>query len=121
VLSGGTDEKTDDEAWLLRMQAADIQAAPVGRLFDSGIGHAVVRDGGAKQDAAGASCPVIRAQTRDILMRFLAAGYIDAEVAAPPPCRACVPASSSRRGAGVCSAPADGGAAVAAAGQASTP
>src|SRR5262245_10998173 len=38
VLSGGTDEKTDDEAWLLLMQAAEIQAAPVGRLFDSATG-----------------------------------------------------------------------------------
>ena len=38
VLSGGTDEKTDDEAWLLLIQAAEIQAAPVGRLFDSETG-----------------------------------------------------------------------------------
>jgi len=28
------DEKTDDEAWLLLIQAAEIQAVPVGRLFD---------------------------------------------------------------------------------------
>ena len=38
VLSGGADDKTDDEAWLLLMQAAEIQAAPVGRLFDSASG-----------------------------------------------------------------------------------
>src|SRR5262245_32854631 len=38
VLSGGIDTKTDDEAWLLLMQAADIQDQPVGRLFDSETG-----------------------------------------------------------------------------------
>src|SRR4029078_10234527 len=34
VLSGGTDDKTDDEAWLLLMEAAEIQAGPSGRPFD---------------------------------------------------------------------------------------
>jgi signal transduction histidine kinase len=38
VLSGGTDDKTDDEAWLLLMQAAEIQTVPVGRSFDSATG-----------------------------------------------------------------------------------
>ena len=38
VLSGGTADRTDDEAWLLLMQAAEIQGAPVGRLFDSASG-----------------------------------------------------------------------------------
>src|SRR4029078_4941898 len=38
VLSGGTEDKTDDEAWVVLMQAAEIQTVPVGRLFDSATG-----------------------------------------------------------------------------------
>jgi signal transduction histidine kinase len=40
VLSVGDDRRTDDEAWLLLIEAADIQDAPVGRLFDSSGGAA---------------------------------------------------------------------------------
>ena len=38
ILRVGTDQRTDDQAWLLLMRAADIQDAPVGRLFDSAAG-----------------------------------------------------------------------------------
>jgi signal transduction histidine kinase len=38
VLTVGDDRRTDDEAWLWLMRAADIQDAPVGRLFDSSSG-----------------------------------------------------------------------------------
>ncbi len=38
VLSIGSEQRTDDDAWLLLMRAADIQDAPVGRLFDSSSG-----------------------------------------------------------------------------------
>ncbi len=38
VLSVGGEQRTDDDAWLLLMRAADIQDAPVGRLFDSSSG-----------------------------------------------------------------------------------
>jgi signal transduction histidine kinase len=40
VLSVGDDRRTDDKAWLLLIEAADIQDAPVGRLFDSSGGAA---------------------------------------------------------------------------------
>ena len=40
LLSVGDDRRTDDEAWLLLIEAADIQDAPVGRLFDSSSGAA---------------------------------------------------------------------------------
>jgi signal transduction histidine kinase len=40
LLSVGDDRRTDDQAWLLMMRAADIQDAPVGRLFDSSSGAA---------------------------------------------------------------------------------
>ncbi len=39
VLSIGSDQRTDDNAWLLLMRAVDIQDAPVGRLFDSSSGR----------------------------------------------------------------------------------
>jgi signal transduction histidine kinase len=38
VLSVADDQRTDDDAWRLLMRAADIQDAPVGRLFDSSSG-----------------------------------------------------------------------------------
>ncbi len=34
VLQVGDDRRTDDDAWLLLMNGADIQDAPVGRVFD---------------------------------------------------------------------------------------
>src|SRR4029079_2869304 len=40
LLTVGDDHRTDDQAWLLLMRAADIQDAPVGRLFDSSSGAA---------------------------------------------------------------------------------
>ena len=39
VLSVGGEERTDDDAWRLLVRAADIQDAPVGRLFDSSSGE----------------------------------------------------------------------------------
>ena len=57
VLSGGADDKTDDEAWLLLMRAADIQAAPVGRLFDSASGSRSYAMAVPLYDAAGLELP----------------------------------------------------------------
>jgi signal transduction histidine kinase len=84
VLSGGREVRTSDQAWMLLMQAADIEDAPVGRLFDS-------EKGGPRSyamavplyDAAGLELPrqhPARKPVANIGMRR-DTGYIDAEVA----------------------------------------
>jgi len=84
VLSGGIEEKTDDKAWLLLMQAADIQDLPVGRLFDSEKGPRSYAMAVPLYDAAGLELP--RGHPGRIPVAVLGmrrdTGYIDAEVAA---------------------------------------
>ena len=85
VLSGGREQRTLDQAWLLLMQAADIEDAPVGRLFDSETGgprsYAMAVP---LYDAAALELPrrhPARKPVANIGMRR-DTGYIDAEVAA---------------------------------------
>jgi signal transduction histidine kinase len=85
VLSGGTDEKTDDEAWRLLMQAAEIQSAPVGRLFDSASGgtrsYAMAVP---LYDAAGLELPRDHPNRKPVAILGMRrdTAYIDAEVGA---------------------------------------
>jgi signal transduction histidine kinase len=85
VLSGGTDDRTDDEAWLLLMQAAEIQGAPVGRLFDSASGgtrsYAMAVP---LYDAVGLELPRNHPARKPVAVLGMRrdTAYIDAEVAA---------------------------------------
>src|SRR5579871_1178670 len=84
VLSIGTEQRTDDDAWLLLMRAVDIQDAPVGRLFDSSKGPRSYAMAVPLFDAAALELPPrhpARHPTAIMGMRR-DAGYIDAEVAA---------------------------------------
>ena len=84
VLSIGSEQRTDDDAWLLLMRAADIQDAPVGRLFDSSSGPRSYAMAVPLFDAAALELPPrhpARHPTAIMGMRR-GAGYIDAEVAA---------------------------------------
>jgi signal transduction histidine kinase len=84
VLSIGSEQRTDDDAWLLLMRAADIQDGPVGRLFDSSSGPRSYAMAVPLFDAAALELPPrhpARHPTAIMGMRR-DAGYIDAEVAA---------------------------------------
>jgi signal transduction histidine kinase len=84
VLSIGSEQRTDDDAWLLLMRAADIQDAPVGRLFDSSSGPRSYAMAVPLFDATALELPPrhpARHPTAIMGMRR-DAGYIDAEVAA---------------------------------------
>ena len=84
VLSIGSEQRTDDDAWLLLMRAADIQDAPVGRLFDSSSGPRSYAMAVPLFDATALELPPrhpARHPTAIMGMRR-GAGYIDAEVAA---------------------------------------
>jgi signal transduction histidine kinase len=84
VLSGGTEQRNDDEAWLLLMQAADIQDAAVGRLFDSESGTRSYAMAVPLYDATGLELPrghPARKPTAVLGMRR-DTDYIDAEVSA---------------------------------------
>ncbi len=84
VLQVGDVRRTDDDAWLLLMNGADIQDAPVGRVFDSATGRRSYAMAVPLFDAAGLELP-IRHPARHpaaILGMRRDAGYIDAEVAA---------------------------------------
>jgi signal transduction histidine kinase len=84
VLSIGTEQRTDDDAWLLLMRAVDIQDVPVGRLFDSSSGPRSYAMAVPLFDAAALELPPrhpARHPTAIMGMRR-DAGYIDREVAA---------------------------------------
>ena len=84
VLSIGSEQRTDDDAWLLLMRAVDIQDAPVGRLFDSSSGPRSYAMAVPLFDATALELPPrhpARHPTAIMGMRR-DAGYIDAEVAA---------------------------------------
>ncbi len=84
VLSIGTEQRTDDDAWLLLMRAVDIQDAPVGRLFDSSSGPRSYAMAVPLFDDAALELPPrhpARHPTAIMGMRR-DASYIDAEVAA---------------------------------------
>jgi signal transduction histidine kinase len=84
VLQVGDDRRTDDDAWLLLMNGADIQDAPVGRVFGETTGRRSYAMAVPLFDAAGLELP-IRHPARHpaaILGMRRDASYIDAEVAA---------------------------------------
>src|SRR4029079_13775828 len=84
VLSGGTDEKTDDEAWLLLMQDAEIGAAPVGLLFDAASGARSYAMAVPLYDAVGLELPRGHPARKPVAIIGMRrdTDYIDAEVAA---------------------------------------
>ena len=57
MLQVGDDRRTDDDAWLLLMNGADIQDAPVGRVFDSATGRRSYAMAVPLFDAAGLELP----------------------------------------------------------------
>jgi signal transduction histidine kinase len=84
VLQVGDERRTDDDAWLLLMNGADIQDAPVGRVFDSATGRRSYAMAVPLFDAAGLELPPRHPARHPaaILGMRRDAGYIDAEVAA---------------------------------------
>jgi hypothetical protein len=84
ILSVGTEERTHDDAWLLLMRAADIQDAPVGRLFDSASGPRSYAMAVPLYDADGLELPPQHPGRHPVAVLGMRrdAGYIDAEVAA---------------------------------------
>jgi signal transduction histidine kinase len=84
VLSVGDDRRTDDDAWRLLMRAADIQDAPVGRVFDSASGPRSYAMAVPLFDAAALELPPRHPARHPIAIMGMRrdAGYIDAEVAA---------------------------------------
>jgi signal transduction histidine kinase len=84
VLSVGDEKRTDDDAWRLLMRAADIQDAPVGRVFDSASGARSYAMAVPLFDAAGLELPPRHPARHAIAIMGMRrdAGYIDAEVAA---------------------------------------
>jgi signal transduction histidine kinase len=84
VLSVGDDRRTDDDAWRLLMRAADIQDAPVGRLFDSASGPRSYAMAVPLFDASALELPPRHPARHPIAIMGMRrdAGYIDAEVAA---------------------------------------
>jgi signal transduction histidine kinase len=84
VISVGDERRTDDDAWKLLMRAAEIQDAPVGRLFDSSSGARSYAMAVPLFDAAALELPPRHPARRPIAIMGMRrdAGYIDAEVAA---------------------------------------
>ncbi len=84
VLQVGDERRTDDDAWLLLMNGADIQDAPVGRVFDSATGRRSYAWAGPLFEAGGLELPPRHPARHPaaILGMRRDAGYIDAEVAA---------------------------------------
>jgi signal transduction histidine kinase len=84
ILRVGADRRTDDQAWLLLMQAAEIEDGPVGRLFDSASGPRSFAMAVPLHDAAALELPRRHPARRPVAVLGMrrSAGYIDAEVAA---------------------------------------
>jgi signal transduction histidine kinase len=84
VLRVGGERRTDDQAWLLLTQAAEIEDGPVGRLFDSASGPRSFAMAVPLHDAARLALPRHHPARRPqaLLGMRRDAGYIDAEVAA---------------------------------------
>ena len=84
VLSVGADQRTDDDAWLLLMRAADIQDQPVGRVFDSSSGPRSYAMAVPLFDSAALELPPRHPARHPTAIMGIRrdAGYIDAEVAA---------------------------------------
>jgi signal transduction histidine kinase len=84
ILSVGSEERTKDEAWLLLVRAADIEDAPVGRMFDSSSGPRSYAMAVPLYDADGLELPPRHPGRHPVAVLGMRrdAGYIDAEVAA---------------------------------------
>ena len=82
LLQVGADRRTDDQAWLLLLQAAEIEDGPVGRLFESASGPRSFAMAVPLHDAAALSLPRRHParRARAVLGLRRDAGYIDAEV-----------------------------------------
>ncbi|HVX95100.1 MAG TPA: ATP-binding protein [Polyangia bacterium] len=86
ILRVGEDRRTDDQAWLLLMQGAEIEDAPVGRIFDSAEGRGARSFAMAVPlyDAAGLDLPPRHPARKAVAMLGMRrdAGYIRAEMMA---------------------------------------
>jgi signal transduction histidine kinase len=84
VLRVGDERRTDDQAWLLLTQAAEIEDGPVGRLFDSASGPRSFAMAVPLHDAAALALPRHHPARRPLAVVGMRrdAGYIDAEVTA---------------------------------------
>jgi signal transduction histidine kinase len=84
VLRVGGERRTDDQAWLLLTQAAEIEDGPVGRLFDSASGPRSFAMAVPLHNAAALALPRHHPARRPLAVVGMRrdTGYIDAEVAA---------------------------------------
>ena len=84
ILRVGDEKRTNDPAWLLLMQAAEIEDAPVGRVFDSSSGPPSFAIAVPLYDAASLELPRGHPARKAIAMLGMRrdAGYIGAELAA---------------------------------------
>jgi signal transduction histidine kinase len=84
ILRVGDEKRTDDPAWLLLMQGAEIEDAPVGRIFDSASGTRSFAMAVPLYDAAGLELPRRHPARKAVAMLGMRrdAGFIGAEMAA---------------------------------------
>jgi signal transduction histidine kinase len=84
ILRVGDDKRTDDPAWRLLVQGAEIEDAPVGRIFDSAEGARSFAMAVPLYDAAALELPRRHPARRSVAVLGMrrSAAYIDAEVAA---------------------------------------
>jgi signal transduction histidine kinase len=84
ILRVRDEKRTDDQAWLLLMQAAEIEDAPVGRLFDSSSGARSFAMAVPLYDAASLELPRRHPARKAVAMLGMRrdAGYIGAEMRA---------------------------------------
>jgi signal transduction histidine kinase len=82
ILRVGDEKRTDDPAWLLLMQGAEIEDAPVGRLFDSASGARSFAMAVPLYDAAGLELPRRHPARKAVAMLGMRrdAGFIGAEM-----------------------------------------
>ncbi|HEX4405347.1 MAG TPA: ATP-binding protein [Polyangia bacterium] len=84
ILRVGDERRTDDPAWLLLMQGAEILDAPVGRIFDSATGARSYAMAVPLYDAAGLELPRRHPARKAVAMLGMRrdASYIGAEMKA---------------------------------------
>jgi signal transduction histidine kinase len=84
ILRVGDERRTDDPAWLLLMQGAEIEDAPVGRIFDSSTGTRSYAMAVPLYDAAGLELPRRHPARKAVAMLGMRrdASFIGAELSA---------------------------------------
>ncbi|HVZ73685.1 MAG TPA: ATP-binding protein [Polyangia bacterium] len=84
ILRVGDEKRTDDPAWLLLLQSAEIEDAPVGHVFDSATGTRSFAMAVPLFDAASLDLPQRDPARKAVAVLGMrrSVGYIDAEVAA---------------------------------------